>query len=426
MAGGFVEKQLRLDLTYDEIDNTIDNLWSVLFTTGYLTKIGEVKVPDSESYAYKLVIPNKEVREVFILQIQEWFKSVVANDDDTMKLLSKAILDKDEKQITRQLNIVMSRMISILDTKAPDAMKENFYHGLLLGLLRGSNPDWLIKSNRESGDGFSDILIEPEDPDAGIVIEVKYAKEMKELDAACETAMAQIKNKRYDNVYEDEDFKKMFSKVEDIRNATKIKWPEVNPDNQYVAIYDYKELIAYGVFDIDCDTYHNYGLKAGCKSTKIYKGYVQDGHYHGMGIEYYSNCSKKNEGFWVAGDLKAGVQHNSVVKCTQGSLEWNEDEGDFDGSPDCELELLYQINEDTFDGGLYMLEHDIVESGIDNYYVADYKFAGNKRGLFTKMVSLDVFSQRLLSEGSGSYKRIARLLQQLEYPNPKVQKITWQ
>ena len=204
VAGGLVEKQLRLDLTYDEIDNTIDNLWSVLFTTGYLTKIGEVKVPDSESYAYKLVIPNKEVREVFILQIQEWFKAVVANDDDTMKLLSKAILDKDEKQITRQLNIVMSRMISILDTKEPDAMKENFYHDLLLGLLRGSNPDWLIKSNRESGDGFSDILIEPEDPDAGIVIEVKYAKEMKELDAACETAMAQIKNKRYDEALRDE------------------------------------------------------------------------------------------------------------------------------------------------------------------------------------------------------------------------------
>mgnify|MGYP002945412712 FL=1 len=157
-----------------------------------------VKVPDSESYAYKLVIPNKEVREVFILQIQEWFKAVVAKDDDTMKLLSRAILDKDEKQIARQLNIVMSRMISILDTKAPDAMKENFYHGLLLGLLRGSNPDWLIKSNRESGDGFSDILIMPEDPDAGIVIEVKYAKEMKELDAACEAAITQIKDKRYD------------------------------------------------------------------------------------------------------------------------------------------------------------------------------------------------------------------------------------
>ena len=204
VAGGFVEKQLRLDLTYDEIDNTIDNLWSVLFTTGYLTKAGEVRLPDSESYAYKLVIPNKEVREVFVLQIQEWFKSVVAKDDDTMKLLSRAILDKDEKQIARQLNIVMSRMISTLDTKASDDMKENFYHGLLIGLLRGSNPGWLIKSNRESGDGFSDILIEPEDPDAGIVIEVKYAKEMKNLDAACEAAMAQIKEKRYDEALRDE------------------------------------------------------------------------------------------------------------------------------------------------------------------------------------------------------------------------------
>ena len=205
IAGEAIEKVIRLDLTYDEIENSIDNIWSVLFTTGYLTKIGEVKLPDSESYAYKLVIPNKEVREVFVLQIQEWFKVVVANENDTMKLLSRAILDKDEQQIARQLNIVMGRMISILDTKAPDDMKENFYHGLLLGLLRGSNPDWLIKSNRESGDGFSDILIKPEDPDAGIIIEVKYAKEIKGLDAACDAAMAQIKDKRYDEALRDED-----------------------------------------------------------------------------------------------------------------------------------------------------------------------------------------------------------------------------
>ena len=204
IAGEAIEKVIRLDLTYDEIENSIDNIWSVLFTTGYLTKIGEVKLPDSESYAYKLVIPNKEVREVFVLQIQEWFKAVVANDNDTMKLLSKAILDKDETILARQLNIVMGRMISILDTKAPDDMKENFYHGLLLGLLRGSNPDWLIKSNRESGDGFSDILIKPENPDLGIVIEVKYAKEFKGLDAACDAAMAQIKQKRYDETLRDE------------------------------------------------------------------------------------------------------------------------------------------------------------------------------------------------------------------------------
>ena len=204
IAGEAIEKVIRQDLTYDEIENSIDNIWSVLFTTGYLTKIGEAKLPDSESYAYMLVIPNKEVREVFVLQIQEWFKAVVANDNDTMKLLSKAILDKDETILARQLNIVMGRMISILDTKAPDDMNENFYHGLLLGLLRGSNPDWLIKSNRESGDGFSDILIKPENPDLGIVIEVKYAKEFKGLDAACDAAMAQIKQKRYDETLRDE------------------------------------------------------------------------------------------------------------------------------------------------------------------------------------------------------------------------------
>ena len=204
IAGEAIEKVIRQDLTYDEIENSIDNIWSVLFTTGYLTKVGEVKLADSESYAYKLIIPNKEVREVFVLQIQEWFKAVVANDNDTMKLLSKAILDKDETILARQLNLVMGRMISILDTKAPDDMKENFYHGLLLGLLRGSNPEWLIRSNRESGDGFSDILIKPENPDLGIVIEVKYAKEFKKLDAACDAAMAQIKEKRYDETLRDE------------------------------------------------------------------------------------------------------------------------------------------------------------------------------------------------------------------------------
>lgn len=204
IAGEAIEKNIRIDLTYDEIENSIDNIWSVLFTTGYLTKVGEVKLLDSESYAYKLVIPNKEVREVFILQIQEWFKTVVENDNDNMKLLSQAFLEKDEQQVQRQLNIVMGRMISVLDTKAPDDMKENFYHGLLLGLLRGSNPDWLIKSNRESGDGFSDILIKPEDPDAGIIIEVKYAKDIKALDLACEAAMAQIMDKHYDEALRDE------------------------------------------------------------------------------------------------------------------------------------------------------------------------------------------------------------------------------
>ena len=204
IAGEAIEKVIRLDLTYDEIDNSIDNIWSVLFTTGYLTKIGEVKLPDSESYAYKLVIPNKEVREVFVLQIQEWFKEVVAKDNDEIRVLSKAILEADTEKIQRQLNIILDRMISILDTKARDRQKENFYHGLLLGLLRGSNPNWLIKSNRESGDGFSDIIIKPEDPDSGIIIEVKYATSFQGLDKSCEDAMNQINTRRYDAVLREE------------------------------------------------------------------------------------------------------------------------------------------------------------------------------------------------------------------------------
>ena len=204
IAGEAIEKAICLELTYDEIDNNIDNIWSVLYTTGYLTKVGEVKMADSESYAYKLIIPNKEVREVFILQIQEWFKGVASKDNDDMKVLSQAILDSDDTVIQKQLNIIMSRMISILDTKAPDDMKENFYHGLLLGLLRGSNPDWLIKSNRESGDGFSDIIIRPENPDDGIIIEVKYADSFSGLEKACKKAMAQIRDKRYDEVLREE------------------------------------------------------------------------------------------------------------------------------------------------------------------------------------------------------------------------------
>lgn len=192
VAGESVTKRIRLDLTYDEIENSIDNVWSVLFTTGYLTDIG-----NPESGVYELVIPNREVHEVFVLQIQEWFQRSVAKEE-SMPEFSKAILEADAEGLQKQLNVIMSRMISVLDTKAREEQKENFYHGLLLGLLRGSNPDWLIKSNRESGDGYSDILIEPENPDAGIIIEVKHAASISGLDKACENAMAQIKNRRYD------------------------------------------------------------------------------------------------------------------------------------------------------------------------------------------------------------------------------------
>lgn len=192
IAGEAIEKAVRLDLTYDEIDNSIDNLWSVLFTTGYLTQAGRV-----ERGVYKLVIPNRGVREVFILQIQEWFKETVVRDTKPMQAFCQAFLDGNAEEIQKRLNIILSKMISILDTKAKDDQKENFYHGLLLGLLR-SEPNWLILSNVESGEGFCDIMIEPEDPDAGMVIEVKYSPTLAGLDAACSAAMAQIKEKHYD------------------------------------------------------------------------------------------------------------------------------------------------------------------------------------------------------------------------------------
>ena len=190
--GEAIEKNVRSELTYNEIDDSIDNLWSVLFTTGYLTKDGE-----TDDGKLRLVIPNREVREVFILQIQEWFRKTFVRDGKPMRDFCQAFQTGDAETIQKHLNLVMTRMISILDTKARDDQKENFYHGLLLGLLR-SDPTWLIMSNVESGDGFSDILIEPDDPDAGIIIEVKYSPTFAGLDEACKRALEQVKTRRYD------------------------------------------------------------------------------------------------------------------------------------------------------------------------------------------------------------------------------------
>ena len=190
--GEAIEKNVRSELTYNEIDDSIDNLWSVLFTTGYLTKDGE-----TDDGRLRLVIPNHEVREVFILQIQEWFRKTFVRDDKPMRDFCQAFQTGDAETIQKHLNIIMTRMISILDTKARDDQKENFYHGLLLGLLR-SDPTWLIMSNVESGDGFSDILIEPDDPDAGIIIEVKYSPTFAGLDETCKKALEQVKTRRYD------------------------------------------------------------------------------------------------------------------------------------------------------------------------------------------------------------------------------------
>ena len=192
VAGEAVEKKVRLELTYPEIKESIDNLWSVLFTTGYLTYTEQ-----TEDGSYKLRIPNREVREVFVLQIQEWFKKSMAKDRQPTQAFCRALLEGDAENASNELNAIMSGMISVLDTKARDAQKENFYHGLLLGLLR-SIADWKILSNAEAGEGFSDILIEPRrNLNMGIVIEIKYAPTFRALDEACAKAMEQIKARRY-------------------------------------------------------------------------------------------------------------------------------------------------------------------------------------------------------------------------------------
>lgn len=192
IAGESIEKTVRMELTYDEIDNSLDNLWSVLFTTGYLTQAGK-----TERGVYRLTIPNREIREVYVLQIKEWFDRAVLKEAEPTKNLLKAIKEGNAGEIEERLTKILGNTISIFDTKGRNEEKEIFYHGLLLGLLR-SDPNWLVQSNAESGDGFADILAEPEDPDAGIVIELKYSQTFSGLQNASERALAQIREKRYD------------------------------------------------------------------------------------------------------------------------------------------------------------------------------------------------------------------------------------
>ena len=198
IAGDVIEKKIRQDLTYDEIDQSVDNLWSVLFTTGYLTQTGR-----AERGIYKLMIPNKEVREVFIDQIQQWFDQTVVNDEDRMSSFYQSFAQGKAKDVQDQLTSILAETISILDTKARNEEKENFYHGMMLGLLR-NHRNWIVKSNVESGEGFVDILIKPEDPDEGILIELKYSKTFDGLEKACERAMEQIKDRRYDEALREE------------------------------------------------------------------------------------------------------------------------------------------------------------------------------------------------------------------------------
>ena len=191
IAGNAIEKTLRLDLTYDEIDNSIENLWSVLFTTGYLTQTGM-----TEDGAYRLVIPNREICEVFKLQIQEWFKKSIFSNTEQLTAFWKAFEEGNTDGVEMYLNRIMSNSISVFDTKRINGEKENSYHNLLVGILTG-NAEWLVKSNIEAGEGFADIIVETDDPDAGIVIELKYVKSFNEMEQACQKALTQIHERHY-------------------------------------------------------------------------------------------------------------------------------------------------------------------------------------------------------------------------------------
>ena len=191
VAGEAIEKHIRLELTYDEIDSSIDNLWSVLFTTGYLTQQGM-----TESGAYKLVIPNQEIREVYKLQIQEWFKKSIFANTAQLESFWQAFAEGDSEAVELFLNRTLSNSISVFDAKGRDAERENSYHMLLVGLLAGK-ADWLVRSNVEAGEGFADIIVETDDLDAGVIVELKYAPTMAAMEKSCAKALAQIHERRY-------------------------------------------------------------------------------------------------------------------------------------------------------------------------------------------------------------------------------------
>ena len=190
IAGESIEKDVAPELTYDEIYKSIENLWSVLFTTGYLTHNGR-----TESGKYSLVIPNREIRNLFVKKIKEWFSDVSKSDGKTLEELCSAFVNEDAQKIEQIYGDYLWNTISIRDTAVAKEKKENFYHGILLGLL-GYKSNWLIKSNAESGIGYSDILVEVPTNRTGIVIELKYAED-GDLDAACDKALKQIEEKDY-------------------------------------------------------------------------------------------------------------------------------------------------------------------------------------------------------------------------------------
>lgn len=189
ITGETVTKTINEDLTYNNLYASIDNIWSVLFTTGYLTQRGKAKEK------YELTIPNMEIRNIFKSQIMAMFKENVKKDGDTLKAFCEALQTGNTAEVERLFTDYLEQMISIRDTFVRKPTKENFYHGILLGIL-GFKSGWFVKSNRESGDGYCDIIVKIEKEDIGIIIEVKYAENARYA-SVCKGALHQIENDGY-------------------------------------------------------------------------------------------------------------------------------------------------------------------------------------------------------------------------------------
>ena len=189
ISGETVIKEIKQELTYNELDKSIENLWSILFTTGYLTQRERI-----DSRKLRLAIPNREIKELFELQIREWFQEKSSEDVKKLDKLCMAFPDGDAETIEDLFNDYLWNSICIRDT-AVKGRKENFYHGVLLGLLSHME-NWAVWSNIESGEGYCDILLEVPENRVGVVIEMKYAQEDR-MEAACTEALKQIEQRQY-------------------------------------------------------------------------------------------------------------------------------------------------------------------------------------------------------------------------------------
>ena len=187
--GETIVKTVRQELTYRDIEDSIDNIWSVLYSTGYLTSRG--RLPGKQM---KLALPNREVRELFIDLVKDWFREETRADTSRINRFCAAFPKGDVATIQDMLHDYLWDSISVRDTAVRSNMKENFYHGMLLGLLQ-SQGSWIVRSNAETGIGYSDISVATPER-LGMVIELKYAEDGN-LEAACAKALAQIEEKKY-------------------------------------------------------------------------------------------------------------------------------------------------------------------------------------------------------------------------------------